>query len=374
MLKDIHPKRTTELYATPIVQQTAYWSAVKSVMGERTLALDFKAQRAGLYDEPKSNVEITSDILVIIQRIDSGYSMAYVPYGPEIEPNESHQGEFLEELSESLRSYLPKDCIMIRYDLHWESYWAKDNSYYEPDGSWIGPPEPAMQELRFNMNTLNWNFRKAFHNILPSNTIYLDLQKSEDSLMAQMKPKTRYNIRLAERKGVEVRAVGIEDIGLWYQLYKETALRNNLYLNDIKHFEAVLAAKSRHVNSPADVMLLLAEKEGKPLAAMFLIISAHRAYYLYGASSSADRNTMATYALQWEAITMAKKKGCTDYDMFGIAPRPDPSHPMYGLYRFKSGFGGNIYHSIGCWDYPLNVEAYHGYIGRELQGQGYHLS
>lgn len=374
MLKDIHLKHTAELFTTPIVQQTAYWSAVKNVMGERTLAVDFKASRDGLYDEPGCNDAIASDILVVIQRIDSRYSMAYVPYGPEIEPFENYQGEFLEELSESLRSFLPDDCIMIRYDLHWESYWAKDKSHYEADGSWIGPPEPAMQELRFNMNTHNWNFRKAFHNILPSNTIYIDLRKNTDSLMARMKPKTRYNIRLSQRKGVEVRTVGLEHIGTWYQLYQETALRNNLFVSDIKHFKAVLDAKSHCVNSPADVMLLLAEKAGRPLAAMFLIISSGRAYYLYGASSSAERNFMATYALQWEAINIAKKKGCTDYDMFGIAPRPDPAHPMYGLYRFKTGFGGAVYHSIGCWDYPLNTEAYHGYISKELQGNGYHLS
>jgi lipid II:glycine glycyltransferase (peptidoglycan interpeptide bridge formation enzyme) len=107
---------------------------------------------------------------------------------------------------------------------------------------------------------------------------------------------------------------------------------------------------------------------------MFLVISLNRAYYLYGASSSSNRNAMATYALQWEAIQIAKSKGCVDYDMFGVAPRPDPHHPLYGLYKFKLGFGGKLYHSIGSWDYPLNGEQYNRFVSMELNGKGYHLS
>lgn len=82
---------------------------------------------------------------------------------------------------------------------------------------------------------------------------------------------------------------------------------------------------------------------------------------------------MATYALQWEAIRRSKMKGCTEYDMFGVAPRPDPSHPLYGLYRFKTGFGGKIFHRMGCWDYPLDPKAYQAYQTSEMQSHGYHL-
>jgi lipid II:glycine glycyltransferase (peptidoglycan interpeptide bridge formation enzyme) len=81
---------------------------------------------------------------------------------------------------------------------------------------------------------------------------------------------------------------------------------------------------------------------------------------------------MATYALQWKAMNIAKDIGCTEYDMFGVAPAPDPGHPLNGLYRFKSGFGGKLFHSLGCWDYPYIPEKYNVYRSMELTQKGYH--
>jgi lipid II:glycine glycyltransferase (peptidoglycan interpeptide bridge formation enzyme) len=107
---------------------------------------------------------------------------------------------------------------------------------------------------------------------------------------------------------------------------------------------------------------------------MFLAISGKRATYLYGASSSVHREMMGTYALQWNAIRKARETGCKEYDLFGISETPDPSHPMYGLYRFKTGFGGYKYHRQGCWDYPFNAEQYEIYRSVEMNSTGYHLS
>ena len=121
---------------------------------------------------------------------------------------------------------------------------------------------------------------------------------------------------------------------IWYDLYKETALRNGLYINDIEYFSSVLTAKADDTASPARVELLLAEHEGEPLAAIFLVMSGHRGTYLYGASSSRKRNYMPTYALQWEAIKIAKEYGCTEYDMFGVSPGPDPvSYTHLDVYK-----------------------------------------
>ena len=164
-----------------------------------------------------------------------------------------------------------------------------------------------------------------------------------------MKPKTRYNIGLAGRKNVRVRIAGIENIDIWYDLYKETAGRNNLYINDIKYFETVLSVKANNSRSPAEVLLLIAELDSKPLAAMFLIITGNRGSYLYGASSSEYRNYMPAYALQWEAIKKSKAMGCSEYDMFGVAPGPDPSHPLYGLYKFKTDLGKAV-SRMRSWD------------------------
>ncbi|MDA3834148.1 MAG: peptidoglycan bridge formation glycyltransferase FemA/FemB family protein, partial [Spirochaetales bacterium] len=121
------------------------------------------------------------------------------------------------------------------------------------------------------------------------------------------------------------------------------------------------------------IELLLAELEGIPIAAMFLLYSKQRATYLYGASAAVGRDSMATYALQWEAVLRAKRKGCRFYDLFGIAPTSDPAHPMHGLYRFKNGFGGRQFHRMGSWDYPLDQQAYELYQTTEMLSQGYHL-
>lgn len=374
MLTDAHRKDIEELYRTPIVQQTAFWSVVKNRLGLSTIAVDFKVDSNSLYPGGGMDDQIPSDLLMIIQQINHHDCIAYVPYGPELEPDSECQGRFLEELSECLRSFLPKNCIMIRYDLCWESYWAGEDCFYDYEGNWLGEPENYVQEIRFNFNTINRNFRRAYTNILPANTIYLDLNLDLCSILGNMRPKTRYNINLSKRKGVIVRMADRKSIGIWYKLYQETAKRNKIYLSDIRYFEALLEARADKTDSPAEVMFLIAEADDTPLAAMFLIISGNRGSYLYGASSNLHRNYMATYALQWEAIKIAKAKGCTEYDMFGIAPNPDPSHPLYGLYKFKTGFGGNIHHHLGCWDYPLEEEKYNCFRNSELVGAGFHLS
>ncbi len=368
-LKDIE-----ELFQTPIVQQTSFWSEVKKRLGTTTLAVNFSSLKNRLYTNTDSAEKFDSDVLVVLQPVNKEDCIAYIPYGPETEPDEELQGAFLEELSEALRSYLPINCILIRYDLCWESYWARGEEFYDSDGHWLGEPARNTQEMRFNFSTQQWNFRKAQFNILPSNTIYIDLKPTLSDILKRMRPKTRYNIGLSEKKGVTVRTAGMESLEVWYQLYRETASRNRIVLNDLRYFEAILTARVENSSSPAEVQLLIAEYNKKPLAAMFLIISGKRGSYLYGASSAEHRNLMATYALQWEAIRQSKLKGCVEYDMFGVAPGPDRSHPLYGLYKFKTGFGGTLFHSLGCWDYPLNEEKYISYTFSELQSQGFHLN
>jgi lipid II:glycine glycyltransferase (peptidoglycan interpeptide bridge formation enzyme) len=372
MLYDVYLKENKQLFSTSIVQQTAFWSAVKKRLGTGTMAVNFKTR--DLFSDSSCTVNncVVSDILVIIEHVDHKHSVAYVPYGPELEPEEERQGLFLEELSECLRSFLPADCIMIRYDLCWESLWARDEDCFDSNGSWKGEPGLSAQELRFNISTVNRNFRKPAFNILPSNTVFVDLNKSTGELLASMKPKTRYNIGLSFKKNVTVRTLGIESIDIWYELYKETAVRNNLFINDLKYFETVLSTRANDSRSPAEVLLLVAEFERKPLAAMFLIITGKRGLYLYGASSSCHRNYMPAYALQWEAIKISKARGCNEYDMFGVAPGPDPAHPLYGLYKFKTGFGGSLYHRMGSWDYPLSESKYNFFRSVELSSQGFH--
>ena len=372
MFIEVEPKNTQYLLKTPLVQQTSFWSEVKKKQGIIPRAFDIKTD-APLENDPSTKGNIQDDILILIRRLDNDHSIAYVPYGPLIEPREDEQGAFLEELSENLRKSLPDDCLALRYDLHWQSHWAKDESHFDENGIWKGRPDKRNQEFRFNFNTKEWNLKKANTDILPSNTIFLDLSRPESEILDKMKPKTRYNIRLSKKKGVTVRSTGIEDINIWYDLYGQTCRRNGIYLHDLNYFTTVLKTKAEDSLSPAKVELLIAEYEGTPLAAMFFAVSEKRATYLYGASSSSNRNLMGTYAVQWKAITMAKDSNCRRYDMFGVSPKPDPAHPMYGLYKFKKGFGGRMFHRMGCWDYPLIKDKYKVYSAGEMTAQGYHL-
>lgn len=371
MLLEIEPKEIADAYSTPIVQQTSFWSKVKQQLGVDSKAFEFKVRNSDLYVNVGGYSYSQSDFIMFFQYLNSEDYIAYLPYGPELEPSEENQGCFLEELSETLRSYLPRHCIALRYDLNWESHWCKKGDFDE-EGIWKGLPNKTFQEFHLNYGTQNWNLKKANSNILPANTIILDLRDEEAQILAQMKPKTRYNIKLSQRKGVEVKSTGLEGLDIWYQLYCETALRNGLNINSLDYFRTVFTSRLENPSDDVQVKLLIAYHDQQPLAAMFLVLSSHRATYLYGASSSEKRNLMPTYALQWKAIQIAKANTCTEYDMFGIAPRPEPSHPMYGLYKFKQGFGGHVYHQLGCWDYPLEEEKYTILQAHELNSQGYY--
>jgi len=372
MLIDLEQKEIADIYSTPIFQQTSFWCNVKHKLGIQSDAFEFKVRNSDLYSNVGGYAYTNADFIVLYQRLNADECIAYIPYGPEIEPSEENQGNFLEELSECLRSYLPKSCIAIRYDLNWESHWCKESDYDE-NGIWKGEPEKTYQELQLNFNTCNWNLKKSNGNVLPKNTLMLNLRDDNDTILSRMKPKTRYNIHLSERKEIEVRSVGIEQLDAWYRLYCETAYRNGLHVNSLNYFRSVLAAKMDDTDKDVNVKLLIAYLGDEPLAAMFLVISSHRTTYLYGASSSEHRNLMPTYALQWKAIQIAKSMNCCEYDFFGISPRPDPSHPMYGLYRFKRGFGGDIFHHLGCWDYPLDQEKYQILQAYEMNSHGYYM-
>lgn len=367
----IEPKQIIDAYSTPIVQQTSFWSKVKERLGLFSSAYEFKVRNRDIYEGVGGFSCTNADFILFFQYLNQEDYLAYVPYGPEVEPSENNQGAFLEELSEILKSYLPKNCIALRYDLNWESHWCKEEDFDE-DGTWIGLPKSEFQEIKLNYGTCNRNLRKANTNILPANTIVLDLTQKESDLLQRMKPKTRYNIKLALRKGVEVRSMGIEGLKIWYDLYHETALRNGLFINDYLYFETMFASKMEGEDNEVKVQLLVAYYDGIPLSAMFLVLSSYSATYLYGASSSQMRNVMSTYALQWKAIQIAKANNCFEYDMFGIAPSPNPSHPMYGLYKFKQGFGGEIYHQLGCWDYPIEEDKYNYFSACEMNMQGYY--
>lgn len=354
-------KAHTELLATRLVQQSSLWGGVKKRTGwtPRSFDLWLDGKAAG-------------DVLILERGLADGASLAYVPFGPEALPDEDRRGEYLRALSAELRPLLGDGCVMIRWDLPWESPYAGDEDRYDDQGHWLGPPEPRLRELRMNWGADGEALRKAASDILPPDTMLVDLRGEEDAILSRMKPKTRYNIRLAARRGVSVRRGGPEDLGLWMGLYAQTARRKGIHPHGSEHFSAIFDELGHVEHKKATIRMLVAERDGEPLAAMFMSVSADLASYLYGASSDAGRDCMGPYALQWEAMRAAKAEGCSAYDLFGVPPRPDPSHPMHGLYAFKAGFGGRMLHRQGAWDYAYDRRAYELLAAREATELGYH--
>lgn len=373
----LKPKKTRHIGTGRHLQQTAYWGKLKKLQGRQTKAFDIMMKadqwgRADRHDDmAAAGGDYRPDMLVVLRAIGPGTQMAYVPFGPELLPDDECRGKWLENLSEQLRPHLPENCAFIRYDLPWESPWAYEPSRYTPDQQWLGAPKARVREMRMNFDTEYWNLRKSPTDLLPPDTVLIDVQSDRDRILKRMKPKTRYNIRLSARKGVRVRDAGIAGLPVWYDLYCQTAKRHKMALNDMAYFASALQVPKQKSSSGAKVHLLLAETGDEPLAGIILAISGTRATYLYGASSSAHANLMGSYAVQWEAICMARKAGCREYDLFGVSPGPDPSHPMYGLYRFKTGFGGWMLHRQGCWDYPIDEKQYDVYRAAEMTSPGF---
>lgn len=352
----VAPKQTDQLVPTPIVHQTAFWGRVNDRLGFATGAFDLSIQSPAT----TSRASVArGDFLVVRSPLSEDVDCAYVPYGPELAPDPEEVGTFLERISRELREWLGPKCAFIRWDLPWLSVHARTPQDFTDDGEWQGPPAGRLRELRMNFGTADHNLWKSPRDLLPSDTVLVDLDCSEDTLLARMHHKTRYNIRLAERRGVEVVEGSRADLVEWYALYVETMTRNAMAPLPLAHFETLLDERAEGSASPVRVRLLLAEHEGKILAGMLLALAPTRATYLYGASSRTHRELMAPSALQWAAIRLAKAHGCRDYDMLGAAPRGDqPEHPLAGVHRFKLGFGGHLVHREGCWDFPFDDSTY----------------
>jgi len=270
-------------------------------------------------------------LLALSRRVAPLISMTYIPWGPELPsafPNDQRTRTMaVDELARALRPFL--HSAFIRFDPPW----------FDSD--------------RKSLLLHGGKFRRAGADIQPPDTVLVDLTPPLDDILAAMKPKCRYNIGLAEKRGVVV-CEQESNIEIFYLLLKETALRDGIAVHDIEYYRTLFEESQRENSQavPAQIRLYTARHENDDLAAIMTLFRGKQATYLYGASSNIKRNLMAPYALQWKAMQDAKAFGCTVYDLFGIPPDENPGHPMAGLYRFKTGFGGKIIHRPGSWDYP----------------------
>lgn len=191
-----------------------------------------------------------------------------------------------------------------------------------------------------------------------------ELRVLEETLLAKMKNKWRYNIRLAEKRGIVVRQAEIDELPIFYSLYKETSRRDGFLIRPLDYYlttwRTFLRAQQEPGN-PAGGALLLAEHpdDPQPLAGLFLLRYGATAWYFYGASSDRHRRDMPNYLLQWEALRWAAAQGCTIYDWWGAPTHlDDPDDPMQGVWRFKQGFGAELQPHIGAWDYVISPIVY----------------
>ncbi len=253
-------------------------------------------------------------------------------------------------------AYLPK----INLDIKNVEMWSEIDEFCKTKKSIFLKYEPD----EFGDYNLQTHLPKMFEigkSIQPQRTIVVDLNGSEDDWLNRMKSKTRYNIRLAKKK--EIRIVQSDDIDTFYELMINTSERDNFGVHSKQYYQLAYTLFEENQN----VALLLAYYKEEPLAGLMVFKSGERSWYFYGASNNKERNRMPTYLLQFEAMRWAKSHGCKMYDLWGIPDEDEDvleakfdkrSDGLWGVYRFKRGFGGEIIKSAPALDRIYNPLLY----------------
>jgi lipid II:glycine glycyltransferase (peptidoglycan interpeptide bridge formation enzyme) len=201
----------------------------------------------------------------------------------------------------------------------------------------------------------NWHY--SAEQIQFKNTVILDLSGTEEEWLLRMKQKTRYNIRLAQKKGVTIRQITLDELPFFYRMYAETSLRDGFAIRSENYYCQVWKSFIQQNMATG----LVAEVEKEPVAGLMLFYFANRAWYLYGMSTDKHREKMPNYLLQWEAMRLAKAKGCSVYDLWGAPDVFNATDSMWGVYRFKEGLGGDVIKTIGAWDFSPHPALYRLY-------------
>ncbi len=208
--------------------------------------------------------------------------------------------------------------------------------------------------------------KPAAHPLFTKYTYILDLTKPENELLEAMHPKTRYNIRLAERKGVTVTEKDTPDaFNEYLKLTHETTNRQGFFAHTPTYHRIQWDIIPHQTEKPYNQLsshLLVARYENQPLTAWILFVFKNVLYYPYGASSDQHRNVMASNLMMWEAIRFGKKLGLANFDMWGaLGPDPDPHDPWYGFHRFKEGYGPTHTEFVGSYDLVIKPSLYKMY-------------
>jgi len=264
--------------------------------------------------------------------------------------------------------YIPKAAISYQLSAISNELWLEIDFVCKQNRAIFFKLEPDDWESNSPNNAsqiTNYKIQISPHNIQPPRTIIIDLKDSEEQILARMKQKTRYNIRLAEKKGVTVRPWS--DLAAFHQMMQLTGGRDGFGVHSLEYYK-----RAYELMYPKQMCeILVAEYEGKSLAALLVARSGNRAYYLYGASTDEERNRMPTYLLQWEAMKWAKAHGCEEYDLWGVPDEDEATleanfekrhDGLWGVYRFKRGFGGQLKRAVQAMDKVYNPVLYWMYV------------
>jgi len=262
-------------------------------------------------------------------------------------------------------AYMPKPVASEQLSANSEQFWAEVDTVCEKRRAIFLKIEPDDWEPNIIPHPSSFILSK--HNIQPPRTVVLDLKGTEDEILARMKQKTRYNIRLAAKKGVTVRPW--DNLPAFHQMMLVTGGRDDFGVHSLEYYQ-----RAYELFRPTDMAeLLVAEFEGKPLAALMVFVQGKRAWYMYGASNNEERNRMPTYLLQWEAMRWARFRGAEEYDLWGVPDEDqetletqftERSDGLWGVYRFKRGFGGELKRAVQAMDRIYNPILYKLYLWR----------
>ena len=346
----------------PHFLQTYEWGQVKAKYGWSPLYAVWTDDKFSVTDDCSLLTDnyIAAALILKRQILHNGFaarlSILYSPKGPLLDwTNESLRNRVLNDLQSLAKK---QGAIFLKMDpdvVLGTGVPASEDDAIDNNGQIV------MAELKRR----GWEY--ASDQIQFKNTVLIDLNPTEEEILARMKQKTRYNVRLAEKKDVKLRVGTLDDLSMLYKMYAETSVRDGFVIRDEGYYKTVWELFMN--SSEPTCEPLIAEVDGEPVAAIFVFYFAGRAYYVYGMSRNAHREKMPTYLLQWEALKRAKAKGCTVYDLWGAPEVFDESDSMWGVYRFKEGLSGKVVRTLGAWDFapsPLWYKMYSEIIPRVL--------
>jgi len=346
-------------FKKPHLLQTSQWAEVKRHSGWTAHYLIWISDGVGLILIASKSGEFevlkpAAAVLVLERKVLPGLSVMYAPRGPVLEDwaNRSNREQILMDLEVFAKK---ANAIQLKIDPDLErgrGVPGEEGSFEDPMGI------DFLEEL----GQRGWLF--STDQIQFRNTVLVDLLENEDQILARMKSKTRYNIRLSGRKGITIRQGDSNDLAGLYQMYANTSVRGGFTIRGEDYYlglwRTFLGDEPLSEQDPI-AQPLIAEYEGLPVAGAVIFRFADRAWYLHGMSLPEHSEKMAPHLIQWEAMRWAKSQGCTVYDMWGAPDVFDESDSMWGVYRFKRGYGGELTRTIGAWDYPAKPFFYHLY-------------